>query len=230
MPPYFSVIIPAHNEENYLRQTLHSLKNQTHQDFEVIVVTNGCTDKTEEIVKKRANERIKHLSLPQPNVSRARNYGAGKAEGEVLLFLDADTALEEYSLQKIKAGFLKEHAVATTQVKPDSPELKYQLAMWFKNFYHRTHLYEGCSGALVCRREDFEKVNGYDPNLGVKEHRKLILNLRKLGKFSCIDTKVTTSMRRFKRWGLSKDVLFWAKQWVKEKTGTLEGVEYEKVR
>ncbi|MBS3127440.1 glycosyltransferase [Candidatus Woesearchaeota archaeon] len=228
--PYISIVIPAHNEENYIRQTLHSIHNQTYQDYEVIVVTNGCTDATEEIVRRRENDKLKLLSLPIANVSRARNYGAGKAQGELLLFLDADTRLEQDSLQKIKDQFLSSHAIATTKAKPDSPELKYTWALWFKNMYLRTKLYEGCSGALICRREDFDKVNGYDPEIIVKEHRKLIIKLKKAGKYKCLDTTVTTSMRRFQRWGLLKTTGFWLGQWVKDYVGDLKKSKYEKIR
>ena len=52
MDPKISIIIPAHNEENYIKKTLHSIKQQTYQNYEAIVVSNGCTDKTEEIVNK----------------------------------------------------------------------------------------------------------------------------------------------------------------------------------
>ena len=50
--PKISVIIPAHNEEKYIEKTLESLTKQDFADFETIVVANGCTDKTEEKVKK----------------------------------------------------------------------------------------------------------------------------------------------------------------------------------
>jgi len=230
MPPKFSVIIPAHNEEDYIRKTLHSIKNQTFQDYEIIVVTNGCTDKTEEIVKKRVSDKIKHVSLNKANVSRARNYGASKADGDILVFLDADTTLEEEALQKINNSFLEEHSIATTKVKPDDEQFKYKVGMGFKNFYLSTNLYSGCSGALICRRKEFDKVNGYDASIIVKEHRKLILKLLEFGKFSCINTHVTTSMRRMKEWGLMGSTYFWLKQLVKDKVGGLEGSEYEKVR
>lgn len=228
--PHISIIIPAHNEEDYLQKTLRSIKNQTYQNYEVIVVTNGCTDKTEEIVKKRVNNKLKMLSLSKPNVSRARNYGAGKAEGEILLFLDADTCLVPDALQKIKEQFTSQFKVATTKVKPDSAELKYKAAMWLKNTYNSIGLYQGSSGTLICRREDFDKVNGYNPEIIVKEHRKLILKLRELGKYTCLNSHAITSMRRFRQWGLMKATYFWIKQWCKDKAGDLTKSEYEKVR
>lgn len=231
MPPKISIIIPAHNEENYIRKTLHSIKNQTYQNYEVIVVSNGCTDETEEIVKKRASDKIKHFSLPKANVSMARNYGAEQAQGEIFFFLDADTTLEQNALQKINQEFSEKYSAATTKVNPDDKRLKFRLAMILKNFYNSTKLYQGCSGALICRKEDFHKVNGYNSNLIVKEHRKLIIKLkRKCGKFVCLNTYVTTSMRRFKGWGLTKATYFWLKQWLKNYYGDLKDSDYEKVR
>ena len=225
-----SIIIPANNEEDYIAKTLHSIRNQTYQDYETIVVSNGCTDKTEQIVEKKVNDKLRHFSISDANVSIARNYGAKQASGDTLLFLDADTLLNTDSLHKINVGFTSKHAVATTKVKPDENKAKYQFAMWFKNFYHRTNLYQGCSGALVCRKEDFDKVGGY-PEIVVKEHRKLIIDLKRTsGKFKCLNTHVTTSMRRFNQWGLTKSTFFWIKQWAKNYVSDLKDSKYEKVR
>ena len=109
MNPTISVIIPAHNEENYIKKTLHSLKNQTYQNYEAIVVANGCTDNTEQIVNKRVNERLRLLSLPKANVSVARNAGALNAQGSILLFLDADTTLANNALKQIKEQFTENY-------------------------------------------------------------------------------------------------------------------------
>ncbi len=228
--PLFSIIIPAHNEEKYLRKTLHSIKQQTCQDFEVIITANGCTDKTEEIIKKRTNKQLRVLSLAKPNVSVARNAGALNANGNILIFLDADTTLEQDSLKKIKEEFTEKYSVATTKVKPDHNILKFNLAMKFKNLYNLTQIYQGCSGVLICRKKDFKKVNGYDPDIIVKEHRKLTIKLKKLGKYKCLNTYATTSMRRFQQWGLGKATTFWLKEWLKAWFGDIKKTEYEKVR
>lgn len=228
--PTFSIIIPAYNEEKYIRKTLHSIKNQTIQDYEVIVVANGCTDKTEEIARKRTGNNLRVLSLPQPNVSVARNAGALNANGRILVFLDADTQLAPDSLQKIKQEFTPDYAVATTKIVSDTNKKKYQWTVVFKNFYNTTGIYQGCSGVLICHREHFDAVGKYDPNLIVKEHRKLILKLLKHGKYKCIDTYATNSMRRFEQWGLGKATSFWIKQWFKDKMGNLSSSKYEPVR
>jgi len=230
MVPYFSVIIPAHNEENYIRTTLHSLKNQTLQDYESIVVANGCTDGTEEIVRKRTDEKLRLLSLPKANVSVARNAGALNAQGKVLVFLDADTTLAADSLQKMKEQFTERYMVASTKVEADSENIKYRILAGLKSQFMKTNIYQTCSGALICRKEDFQKVGGYHPEIIVKEHLILIKKLKELGKYTCLDTTVVTSMRRFQKWGLAKTALFWTKQWLKYTFSNLKESEYEKVR
>ena len=103
--------------------------------------------------------------------------------------------------------------------------------MGLKNIQHRLGWYKGCSGILVCRSSDFKAVGGYD-ELAVREHRKLILKLLKLGRggYQCIDAYVITSMRRFEVWGIRRAMLFWIRQWMKDKTKGLEKSEYECVR
>lgn len=229
MPPYFSIIIPACNEENYIQKTLASIQRQTFQDYEAIVVANGCTDKTEGVVKRNAHPKVRLLSLSKPKVSVARNAGALNAAGRVLLFLDADTQLSPGSLQLIKETFSPDYSVATTKVKPDTRHWKHTLALTLKNAYNQT-FYQGCSGVLICRREDFHAVGGYDPGLEVREHRQLIKQLLEKGKYQCLDTYATTSMRRYREWGLRKAAWFWMVQWWKEKFNDVSKSEYEIVR
>lgn len=246
MTMFLSVIIPAYNEEKYIRKTLHSLQLQSFQDFEVIVVANGCTDGTESVVRKRVGEdksgvaKLRLYSLSKAHVSLARNYGASVAHGEVLVFLDADTELEQDTLLKIQEQFRSSEvgdsgccdvAVATTLVKADVRLFRYRLAMALKNIQHWIGLYKGCSGILACRAQDFKSVGGYD-TLAVREHRKLIIKLLKLGRggYCCAPAYVVTSMRRFEVWGLRRIVLFWIRQWMKDKTKGLEKSEYECVR
>ncbi|MBI2151187.1 glycosyltransferase [Candidatus Woesearchaeota archaeon] len=252
MAPYFSIIIPAYNEENYIRKTLHSLKNQTYQDYEAIVVANGCTDATEELVRKRADEKLRLLSLPKANVCVARNAGALNAQGQVLLFLDADTSLSNDSLQKIKEEFLPEHSIASTKGQPEleknnsinnnsnnnsdnnnnkEPAAKFRLLLSLKNFLLSTGLHKSFSGAVICRKEQFQSCGGYDPELIIREHHQLRKKLQKYGSYHCVNTKTTTSMRRFEKWSLSQAAYFWLKQEMKARLGKdLSKTQYEAVR
>jgi glycosyltransferase involved in cell wall biosynthesis len=87
--PFISIIIPTLNEERHIVKCLESLKSQRYPGdrFEIIVVDNGSTDRTLNLCEKYT-ESI-HV-LPGVNVSELRNYGAGKARGEIYAFIDGD--------------------------------------------------------------------------------------------------------------------------------------------
>lgn len=89
----FSVIIPVYNVENYLRECVDSIVNQTCQDFELILIDNGSTDSSgkicDEYASKYPNVRVKHL-MPNIMASGARNEGQAMAEGDYILFIDSD--------------------------------------------------------------------------------------------------------------------------------------------
>ncbi len=228
--PEVSIIIPAHNEEKYICDTLRSIYAQDYSQYEVIVAANGCTDQTVARAKEIAQEGTVVYTIPKAHVSRSRNYGADKASGSTLLFLDADTKLEPNALSTMVKEFTPVHGVGTFLVRPDTTKIPHKFAMGVKNTIHRSGFYKGSSGSLFCRKNDFDAVGGYDPSLHVREHRKLILKLLPKGKYVCSKGVATTSMRRFERWGLSKVAGFWVGQWFKDKTKGLEKEEYEKVR
>jgi glycosyltransferase involved in cell wall biosynthesis len=84
-----SVIIPAFNSEKYISQAIESVLNQTYQNFELIIVNDGSTDRTEEIIQNYLNG---HLYIYQKNkgVAAARNTGISASKGEYIAFLDSD--------------------------------------------------------------------------------------------------------------------------------------------
>ena len=88
--PEFSVIIPLYNKEKDILNTLQSVLSQTFTNFEIIIVNDGSTDKSAEIVNTINDDRIKQYSKKNEGVSKARNYGVEKAQSPYIAFLDAD--------------------------------------------------------------------------------------------------------------------------------------------
>lgn len=88
--PFFSVVIPLYNKEDFIENTLQSVLNQTYHDFEIIIINDGSTDKSEEIVLKYKDERINFLSKKNEGVSVARNFGVRNSKSNLIAFLDAD--------------------------------------------------------------------------------------------------------------------------------------------
>ncbi|MEP2734876.1 MAG: glycosyltransferase family A protein [Erythrobacter sp.] len=90
--PTFSVIIPAYNAATTLRSTVESAQKQTIKNIQIIIVDDGSTDQTTQIMLELASEdpRIRAISQSNSGVSAARNFGAKMARGRLLAFLDAD--------------------------------------------------------------------------------------------------------------------------------------------
>ena len=223
-----SVVIPAHNEESYIAQTLESLKRQNYARFETIVVANGCGDGTAEVAKGRCDRLI---VLSQKSLGVARNLGARMAKGEILVFLDADTRLEPMALRIISENFSKRDAAATLRGVPDAERFRYRLLYLYKNFTHCTSLHRGSAGVIICWRKHFMQAGGFDEGLEVCENSELIKRLRRFGKYKFIsDASATTSMRRFEQRGFWPMFLVWAKLWVRRHFGDLHMRHYEAVR
>src|SRR5690606_38408478 len=100
--PFFSVVIPLYNKENYIEDTLKSVLNQTFQDFEVVIVNDGSTDNSLEKVKKFTDGRIRVFSQENLGVSVARNFGIEKSNAEFIALLDADDLWYENHLYELK--------------------------------------------------------------------------------------------------------------------------------
>jgi glycosyltransferase involved in cell wall biosynthesis len=105
--PKVSVIIPSYNHGRYILQAIESVFSQTYDDYEIIVVDDGSTDNTEEAVKPYW-ERIRYFYKEHGGDASARNFGTRKANGEYLVFLDADDLLMPKKLE-IQATILDEN-------------------------------------------------------------------------------------------------------------------------
>ncbi len=109
--PVISIIIPSYQHAKELPACLDGIFAQTFTDFEVIVVNDGSTDGTEEVVQPYLN-RISYISQENHGGNHARNRGAKDAQGDFLLFCDADIVMEKDFLQTM-LDTLKAHPEAS---------------------------------------------------------------------------------------------------------------------
>lgn len=223
-----SVVIPAHNEEKYLARTLDALRGQNYGWFEVIVVANGCTDRTREVARGKCQRLI---VLSQKSLGVARNLGARMARGELLLFLDADTILEPMALRVIAQRFTPADAAGTIRGTPDCPKLPYRLIYCLKNFVHRSSIHPGSSGVILCWKDQFVRVGGFDEGLEVRENSELVKRLLRLGRYKYIGAvSATTSMRRYDQCGVHRVVWLWCRLWFESLLCDLHQRRYEPIR
>jgi glycosyltransferase involved in cell wall biosynthesis len=93
-----SVIIPAYNRANIVRETVDSVLCQTYADFEVIVVDDGSTDNTREVMATYVDPRVRYFYKTNGGLSSARNFGLSEATGEYIAFLDSDDVWRPWKL------------------------------------------------------------------------------------------------------------------------------------
>lgn len=99
----FSVVIPLYNKELSIINTIQSVLDQTFQNFEIVVVNDGSTDRSVEMVEQFNDPRIRIINKSNGGVSSARNRGIQEAKYELVAFLDADDFWEpEYLYEMIK--------------------------------------------------------------------------------------------------------------------------------
>lgn len=97
----FSVIIPLYNKEKYVERALASVLGQTYQNFEVLVINDGSTDRGPGIVDNIKDLRVKLISQSNSGAAVARNRGISLAKADIIAFLDADDEWKPYFLEMI---------------------------------------------------------------------------------------------------------------------------------
>ena len=107
-----SVVIPVHNAEKFIKDTVDSVFGQTYENIEIILCENNSTDSTKEILGNMSDPRIKVLTLKDVNdAAGARNAGVKEADGRYIAFLDADDLWQKDKLEK-QIAFMKEKNAA----------------------------------------------------------------------------------------------------------------------
>lgn len=110
-----SVIIPVYNEQNLITACLESLNNQDHQNMEIIVVDDGSSDNTQSIVSSLISQisNAKLLRQQHSGPGNARNFGASKAAGEILVFVDADMTFDKNFIKDLTAPIVSGTTIGT---------------------------------------------------------------------------------------------------------------------
>ncbi len=213
MRPEISIVIPAFNEEKYIKYPLDGIKRQTFRNFEIIVVDGGSTDMTSKIVKKNGGKVILDR---QSNIGAARNAGARLAKGDLIMFTNADTRASKDVLNIYSELFKDKHIVAAS-----GPLVPLEKTTRFIRFgYKFASVYlarisfaigkPAISGSnFMVRKSAFKKCGGFDESLVTYEDLDLTLRLSKLGKIKYVKSAVVaTSTRRIVKWGVVRYILF----------------------
>lgn len=209
----FSIIIPAHNEENYITACLESIKLAEQEvsgnRVQIIVAANRCTDKTAEIARKFGAQVIDNQDKC---ISMIRNAGVRAAEGDIIVTIDADSCMTKGSLKEI-AEMLEsgKYVGGGTRSKFE----RVSLGILCSGAYVAVNLIPimwknkaALSGGMFwCYKRDFEKIGGFDESLISLEDMDFAARLNKLGvsrgqKYGTLKKSyILTSSRKFDEFG-----------------------------
>jgi len=199
-----SIIIPTLNEEKYLPVLLNSIRSQEFSDYEIIVSDGGSTDKTMEIAASSGCQMVVDNEHHHP--SWQRNNGAAVARGETLLFLDADTILQDNFLSRVVTEFTDQGLVGAgfyISFNPNKPS--YNIYSGLYNFFCFVRQYfapASIGAGILARRVAHEAIHGFDPTIYVAEDYDYCYRISKQGKFRMIKTlPILYSSRRLQKEG-----------------------------
>jgi len=205
--PKLSIVIPTLNEEYFLPFLLSSIKNQTYKNYEIIVADAGSTDKTLEITKEY-NCKLTDGGLP----GVGRNKGAKIAQGEYILFLDADVLLPENFLKNTLTEFEEKNLdIATCDIYPLSEKKIDKFLHSAVNSYFKTIQFFSPHAPGFCiftKKEIHEKIKGFDEKILLAEDHDYVKRATKIGKFRILQSeKIPVSVRRLEKDGRLKIML-----------------------
>lgn len=109
--PTVTVILPTYNRSSFLKETIQSVLNQSHENLELIVVDDGSTDNSKEIVELIVDKRVKYFYKKNGGVSSARNFGIDLAEGDFISFVDSDDLLDSNKLEAQLKAFASDDTI-----------------------------------------------------------------------------------------------------------------------
>lgn len=178
----FSVIIPAYNEARYLPRLLASVKeaasNFQRGTVEIVVADNSSTDETLEIA---ARGGCVVANVQKRCIAAARNGGAKVASGEVFCFIDADSAIDPETFDRIDQAMSSPAIIAGATgvyLERCSPGLAVVYCMMLPVLW----LTGVDTGVVFCRREDFEAIGGYDETMLLAEDVNFLFSLKRRGR------------------------------------------------
>ncbi|MBR1459461.1 MAG: glycosyltransferase [Oscillospiraceae bacterium] len=220
MKPLFSVIIPAHNEEDYIGRCLDAIrKAAVHvppQRVQVIVVANRCTDATAEIARSYGAQVLENTDT---SIAAIRNAGARLAEGRVIMTIDADSFMSEGTFEEIwekltSGDYIGGGAIPTfDRASPGIAASTMVVAVHLLPVMLRERA--GLSGGLFWTyKKAFDAIGGFDESLVSMEDMDFAVRLNRLGaengrKYGTLRSPLITSSRKFDQfgdWYLLKDL------------------------
>jgi glycosyltransferase involved in cell wall biosynthesis len=222
--PSVDVVIPAYNASRFIAETIQSVFAQTYLPRKIIVVDDGSTDNTVEIIKSFESELIELISIENGGVSRARNIGIKASDADYIAFLDADDIWEPSKLEaqlrqlrrKPEAGV----CYAGSQLIDDAGVeienaigVPYVRGQVFEDIVYYERPMYGSASSVIAARDILFQTNLFDETMQFSEDVDLWAHLASVTEFEYVSqpyVKIrvhSSSATRNKSWGKERKIL-----------------------
>ena len=205
MTQKISVIIPTYNRESSIEAAVRSVINQTYSNLEIIIIDDGSTDNTEQIISNIQDDRITYHRQENGGASKARNTGVALATSDIIAFHDSDDIWRPEKLESqmnywnehpqyefIYCGFVmhcNDGSVINAPVYQDGTKLSGNIfdTLLIKNMVG--------TPAMLMKKEVFEEVNGFDTSLPCFEDWDLALRIARNHQLGFVDKPLFDSFQ-----------------------------------
>lgn len=215
MNPKISVIILTYNRAQLLRETIQSVLDQTYSDFELLVIDDGSTDQTKEVIASFDSNSIRYINKSHTGIPDSRNFGVKNARGNYIVWLDSDDLIEPQTLELL---------VKATEDDPglDIVFTDHYLMNSNGEIQHRFHYHDSPDGkALIAaavywtpilqcgtmiRKKVYAEVGSYDTSFKKTEDHEFWIRILKGYKFKHIalplyKRRIHTGRITYAEWG-----------------------------
>jgi glycosyltransferase involved in cell wall biosynthesis len=199
--PLVSVIIPVYNGERYLSDTIRSVIAQSENNWEIVAVNDGSTDRSLALLEDFAikfPDRIRVISVNNGGVSRARNTGVTEAKGDYIAFLDQDDLWMPQKLQLQVEQFRSDKNLGISYTNESiidhAGSVVQEKVLIFKDKINRGFVFEYLVfenfvpiSSVMIRKDLFTAIGGFDPQYSLAEDYDFILKAVNIAPVDYID-------------------------------------------
>lgn len=189
--PLVSVVIPTYNKAQYLKKAIESVLNQTYKAIEMIIIDDGSTDNTQQVVKSFNDPKIIYIWQKNKGPAAAKNTGIKKAQGKYIAFLDSDDLWLEEKLEK-QLEFMEKNPemsllgtgcyeidsqgkILGKKIFPKKNENLQKILIRYNPFIQ---------SSVLVKKEVFDKIKGYDENFSESEDYEFWLRVARYYKIA----------------------------------------------
>lgn len=204
MDDKISIILPTYNRENVIGRAIHSILQQTYDRYEILVIDDGSSDQTQEVVKQIADDRIRYIRLEENHgAGYARNVGIQESKYDYIAFLDSDDEWKRFKLE-LQIQRMKELSREVGLVycrmageRGGGRGRFYVPAYEYDNSFLEGHMFQFLlrknvigTPTMLFRRECLEQAEGFKTSLRCMEDYELVLRVARNWEIGFVDEEL----------------------------------------